>query len=158
MRGTEVAVPFTFAANDTEATAALAQKLAGICETGDCIMLRGDLGTGKTTFARAFIQSLTGTPEEIVSPTFTLVQTYAGAEKTVWHFDLYRLKSSQELAEIGMEQALQEGISLIEWPELARHLLPHDALDIHITYGSESSHRLFTLQGNAWQNRLEGIV
>ncbi|HEY1259264.1 MAG TPA: tRNA (adenosine(37)-N6)-threonylcarbamoyltransferase complex ATPase subunit type 1 TsaE, partial [Stellaceae bacterium] len=100
---------------DEMATAALAERLAGIAAAGDVIALEGELGSGKTTLARAFIAAR-GAGEEVPSPTFTLVQTYQAETVSIWHFDLYRLQAPEEAWELGIEEALADGISLIEWP------------------------------------------
>ena len=101
----------------------LAQTLAACAGRGDVIALSGPLGAGKTTFARHFIRSYAarrgGTAGEVPSPTFTLVQLYSFGADTVWHIDLYRIVSEEELWEIGFEEALAGGICLIEWPERA---------------------------------------
>lgn len=112
-----------------------AAALASQCPPTCCVLLQGDLGAGKTSFARGFIGALKDTPDEVISPSFMLVQTYAGkGGATLWHFDLYRLKSAAELREIGLEDALADGITLIEWPEVAEGELPGDALTIHIRF------------------------
>src|SRR5579884_1615816 len=113
---------------DEAATTALAARLAEQARPGDVIALRGDLGSGKTTFARAFIRALGG-GEEVPSPSFTLVQLYELAAATVWHFDLYRLRSPEEAWELGIEEAFAGGIALIEWPERLGALLPERRLD-----------------------------
>jgi tRNA threonylcarbamoyladenosine biosynthesis protein TsaE len=138
----------------------LAAKLARSCHAGDCIALRGDLGAGKTTFARGFIRALSPTSDEIVSPTFTLVQTYpAHGGDMIWHFDLYRLTQAAEAEEIGLHEALQEGITLIEWPELVAGTLPADTLDICLAMGNHPGQRTLTLAGlpAAWHDRLEAL-
>jgi tRNA threonylcarbamoyl adenosine modification protein YjeE len=146
---------------DSEAgTRALAAALARQCRPGDCIALGGDLGAGKTAFARGFIQALQATHDEVVSPTFTLVQSYPAADGfLLWHFDLYRLRNPAELDEIGLDEALQTGITLIEWPELARHALPAEALDVTITPGKTPGGRVFEFAGTpaAWQDRLQAL-
>jgi tRNA threonylcarbamoyladenosine biosynthesis protein TsaE len=132
------------------ATHALAEKIAKRCREGDCILLRGDLGTGKTTFARGFIQALCDAAGEIVSPTFTLAQTYdTRTGSTVWHFDLYRLKSPAEIWELGLEDALLTGISLIEWPEMAAGHLPPNVIEVQIAYGQADGERVFQVKGVA---------
>lgn len=99
-------------------TRQLATKLARLARHGDVILLNGDLGAGKTVFARAFIQALsTDKNIDVPSPTFTLLQNYDVNGTVVWHFDLYRLSDPDEIYEIGWEDALAGGISLIEWPE-----------------------------------------
>ena len=115
---------------DEAATAALAEDVAAALAAGDVVALSGDLGAGKTTFARALIRALADDPAlEVPSPTFTLVQTYGG-RLPVAHFDLYRLASAGELDELGLDEALGEGAVLIEWPERADGRLPAARLDL----------------------------
>lgn len=138
----------------------IAGKLAIKCKAGDCILLKGDLGAGKTTFARGFIQALTTQEEEVLSPTFSIVQSYKTKEHgEVWHFDLYRLKSSDELQEIGFEDALAGGISLVEWPELIEKDVSSHALQVNITSGDAPDSRClnFTSRNERWHKYLELI-
>ena len=138
----------------------LGAALAGQVRTGECVALRGDLGAGKTTFARGFIRSLSGQEEEIVSPTFTLVQSYDARDgRQIWHFDLYRLEHERETQEIGFDDALASGISLVEWPEIVRHRLPSSALDVHIAYVDADGARSMTLKGDAavWSERFNQL-
>lgn len=114
---------------DAAATMALGARLAAAAAPGDVIALWGGLGAGKTTLARGFLRAL-GFAEEVPSPTFTLVQSYELANLTVWHFDLYRLARPQEAWELGLEEALESGVALIEWPERLGALLPKDRLDV----------------------------
>lgn len=117
-----------------EATARFAVELAPSLRPGNVVLLRGPLGGGKTVFARALIRSLTGEKDlEVPSPTFTLVQTYDTPKAPIWHFDLYRLKSPEEVYELGWEDAFS-GIALVEWPErIDSSLLPPGGLDILFT-------------------------
>ena len=114
---------------DAAATMALGARLAAAAAPGDVIALWGGLGAGKTTLARGFLRAL-GFAEEVPSPTFTLVQSYELANLMVWHFDLYRLVRPQEAWELGLEEALESGVALIEWPERLGALLPTDRLDV----------------------------
>jgi tRNA threonylcarbamoyladenosine biosynthesis protein TsaE len=106
-----------FALPDEAATARLGRAVAHALRRGDAVELRGGLGAGKTTLARAAIRALTTPEEEAPSPTFTLVQTYDGPEFPIAHFDLYRLESAAETRELGLDEAVEEGAVLIEWPE-----------------------------------------
>jgi tRNA threonylcarbamoyladenosine biosynthesis protein TsaE len=142
---------------DENATASLAARLAAITEAGDVIALSGEVGAGKTTFARAFIRARGG-GEAVPSPTFTLVQIYDLPGGAVWHFDLYRLQHSEQVWELGIEDALREGISLIEWPERVTELLPAVRLGIALSYGATSTARSATLAaGGDWVARLAEI-
>lgn len=105
-------------------TKSLASKLASMAKQGDCFCLTGDLGAGKTEFSRAFIQSLCG-EVNVSSPTFNILQVYEnGSAPAIYHFDLYRIKDEGELEEIGFYDALDNGISIIEWPQVAEEVLP----------------------------------
>jgi len=139
---------------DERATARLAARVAGAARAGDTIALAGPLGSGKTTFARAFIRALGNSDEEVPSPTFTLVETYRFAGRPpIWHFDLYRLDAPDDVYELGIEEAWAEGISLIEWPERVAALLPAGRLDIALAPGDAPERRRATLRGGArWQD------
>jgi tRNA threonylcarbamoyladenosine biosynthesis protein TsaE len=142
---------------DEAATAALAARISALAEVGDVIALKGDLGSGKTSFARSFIRARGGA-EEVPSPTFTLVQIYELGQGAIWHFDLYRLKSPEEAWELGIEDAFSEGISLIEWPERLGSLLPRRRLDIELLFGDRAEARRALIDaGEGWQQRLAGI-
>lgn len=122
-----------------EQTQSLASELAKAAKKGDCFLLTGDLGAGKTAFARAFIQALHGNVT-VASPTFNILQIYENPN--IYHFDLYRLKDASELTEIGLDDALQNGISLIEWPQIAKRHLPHNAKQIHIEILDEDTRKI----------------
>lgn len=120
--------------NSENETAQHAQNLAPMLLPGDIVCLHGNLGVGKSVFARALIRALTKNPaQDVPSPTFTLVQTYDSPAGEIWHFDLYRLKNPEEVYELGWEDALSGAISIIEWPERLGPLLPAARTDIHIT-------------------------
>ncbi len=129
------------------ATAALAAALARLARAGDVFALAGELGAGKTVFARAFINALAPNPEEIPSPTFTLVQAYDLDWVTVHHFDLFRLAGPDEPFELGIEEAFAGGISLIEWPERLGRLLPGDHCWLSLAHGGDANSRRATLTG-----------
>ena len=118
---------------DEAATQALGAKLAAVLRPGDAVCLTGPLGAGKSTLARARVRALTSPDEEVPSPTFTLVQFYDGPDFPVAHFDLYRLTDPDEAYEIGLEEALEDGAALIEWPQRLQGRLPADRLAIDIT-------------------------
>ena len=140
-----------------EATAELAAEIAALAEDGDVIALSGELGTGKTTFARAFLREW-GVQEEIPSPTFTLVQTYELEAGTVWNFDLYRLENPDDALELDIEDAFTEGISLIEWPERLGAYLPWERLDLRFAIGEREDVRRVEIEGtDEWANRLREL-
>lgn len=115
-----------------EAMADLAREIAAAAQVGDVIGLKGTLGAGKSFFAKNFINSLSEKAVEVLSPTFNLVYSYATKKGEVFHFDLYRLKNAEELENIGFFDALQNGICLIEWPEIASGFLGKNYLEIEI--------------------------
>lgn len=140
------------------ATEALAAELAPQLQKGDAVLLYGDLGAGKTAFARALIRSLAGSAIEVPSPTFTLMQEYALPNLVLSHLDLYRLKSEAELAELGLDHALERGAVLIEWPELALPYLPEDRLTLRFTTLSEDTKRVeIDAAGGRWGVFLRGL-
>jgi tRNA threonylcarbamoyladenosine biosynthesis protein TsaE len=142
---------------DEGATATLAARLAAMARPADVIALKGELGTGKTAFARAFIRAC-GNQDEVPSPTFTLVQVYDVGSTEIWHFDLYRLRTPEDSWELGIEDAFVSGISLIEWPERLGSLLPEQRLEITLSYGDGPGARRASLDpGKEWQARLAQI-
>jgi hypothetical protein len=151
--------PFlTLQISDEESTGRLANDLAMALRQGDTVCLSGDLGAGKSTFTRALIRSFAGEPDlEVPSPTFTLVQSYAFDRFDLSHFDLYRLEESEELEELGLDDLLETGAALIEWPEKAEDLLPAHALWIQISQPDEESDtRVFSFfsEEPGWQTRI----
>jgi tRNA threonylcarbamoyladenosine biosynthesis protein TsaE len=144
---------------DEAATARLAARLSQQARRRDVIALRGGLGTGKTSFARAFIRARGRGDEEVPSPTFTLVEIYDNPpHPAIWHFDLYRLVAPAEVYELGIEEAWGEGISLIEWPERIEALLPRDRLDLALVPGDGPGARIATLAAwSSWRERLAGF-
>jgi len=122
-----------FLTNESE-TIALGEDLALALKAGDCLALSGDLGAGKSTLARALLRAMADDPSlEVPSPTFTLVQNYE-LRIPVAHFDLYRLGDSSELDELGFDEALSQGICLVEWPEQALSALPADRIQLSIEH------------------------
>ena len=135
---------------NAEITAQYAQSLAQNLCPGDVVLLSGEVGVGKTHFARALIQSLLVSPEDVPSPTFTLVQTYETIKGEVWHADLYRLMSTLEIEELGLADAFDQAICLVEWPDRLGDLTPPDALHLHLENGAEETTRLITAN---WSDR-----
>lgn len=134
---------------------ALAAKIAKELKLGDVITLHGDLGAGKTSFARGLINALGPVAEEVPSPTFTLVQVYDAQEPAIWHFDLYRIEKPEDILELGWDEVRRQGAALIEWPERLGTLLPKDRLEISIEFGADSENsRVVTLTPHGkWRSR-----
>lgn len=140
--------------NETE-TRELGAKLGSYLRREDVILLRGDLGAGKTSLARGLIKALTDA-SEVPSPTYTLVQQYDAPSFGIWHFDLYRLEEPKDIWELGIEEAFDDGICLIEWPERIESLLSGSELNINISFSDTG--RIATLSGSAqWQERLREL-
>jgi len=149
---------------DGDATARLGALIAAGLRAGEAVCLYGPLGAGKSTLARGLIRALTHPDEEVPSPTFTLVQTYEGPDFPIAHFDLYRLTSAAEAYEIGLEEALETGAAVIEWPERLDGDLPAARLDIELAIPPEAGSdqavggRLVRLTGHGpWIGRRHGL-
>lgn len=141
---------------DPAATGALGRRLAAALHRGDVVCLSGDLGAGKTTLARGVIAAWTGSDEEAPSPTYTLVQTYAGAGGELWHVDLYRLSRPDDAWELGLEDAFVDAVCLVEWPERLAGQMPCDRLEVRLA--AQGTGRLATLVGRgAWSERVGTI-
>ena len=145
---------------DEGATTALGAALAASLGVGEAILLQGPLGMGKSTLARGLIRAMTGPDEDVPSPTFTLVQFYE-TDPPVAHFDLYRLTRPEEAFEIGLDEALDVGCALIEWPErlgddLERALGP-DRLSIVLA--EDGGGRVATVSGvGAWAGKIDAGI
>ena len=144
---------------DADATTALGQTLAPRLAAGEAVLLYGPLGMGKSTLARGLIRALTTPDEDVPSPTFTLVQFYE-SDPPVAHFDLYRLTRPEEAFEIGLDEALDDGFAVIEWPERlgedpGRFLGP-DRLTIVLAEDGDG--RVATVSGaGAWDAKLKEL-
>ena len=137
---------------DDAATVALDESLAKKLRVGDALCLNGPLGAGKSTLARGLVRALTRPDEEVPSPTFTLVQAYEGRDFPIAHFDLYRLTDPDEAYEIGLEDALEFGAAIIEWPERLEGRLPPDRLDIDLFLEGDARRARLTAHGS-WKDR-----
>lgn len=144
-----------FTLQDADHTARIARDLAQVLTSGDTILLTGDVGAGKTHFARSLIQSLLTDPEDVPSPTFTLVQTYDSRKGPIWHADLYRLTSSYEVEELGLNDAFETAICLVEWPDRLATLMPEAALDLTLeTTGNDTRELVATWRGDHWTDKV----
>lgn len=126
----DVSQPHTLWLPDEAATAALGALIARQLRASDVLYLDGDLGMGKSSLARGLIRSLTNPDQDVPSPTFTLIQSYDAPAFEILHLDLYRLKSPEEVYELGLDDALPHAVLLIEWPDRLGHLGFDDRLDI----------------------------
>jgi tRNA threonylcarbamoyladenosine biosynthesis protein TsaE len=142
-------------------TADLAKRIAAALRPGDCLLLEGPIGAGKTHFSRHLIQSLLHIPEDIPSPTFTLVQTYEVPTGELWHADLYRLSSLNEVEELGLIDAFDTAICMIEWPDRLAELTPPHALHLRIALDrdhADTRHLTFTWNDAKWQFLMDRIA
>lgn len=128
---------YNYISNSENDTMTLAYNLASKLDKGDIIVLSGDLGSGKTKFTEGFL-SYFGLEDEISSPTFTIVNEYQKDTTNIYHFDVYRLSSSDEFYAIGGEQYFENGICIIEWGEQIKDVLPKEYL--HITFKRDLEH------------------
>ena len=141
---------------DAAETEALAQQIAPQLGPGDTLFLQGDIGAGKTVFARALIQARLAAIdkwEDVPSPTFTIVQTYEAGDVEIWHTDLYRLTGAADIDELGLQDAFGQAIVLVEWPDRLGDAAPRDPLVLHFTIGGAGEGRDLTISGDAerWQ-------
>lgn len=141
-------------------TAAFAAALAPLLGPGDTVLLNGPIGAGKSHFARSLIRArlaALGIEEDIPSPTFTLVQTYLAGDVEIWHADLYRLSGPAEVDELGLWDAFDTAICLVEWPDRLGSYAPGNALSLHLTPTGERGHRRAELvfADPSWQARIE---
>lgn len=141
-------------------TVRFAESLAASLNVGDAILLSGGIGAGKTHFARAIIQSLLLEPEDVPSPTFTLVQTYDTLLGPLWHADLYRLAGTEEVFELGLIDAFGKEVCLVEWPDRLGKVRPADALHVEFQMTATQGERQvwITSEENAWAERLGSLI
>ncbi len=147
--------PFLFAT--LAQTNAFAERLAPVLRSGDTVLLGGDIGAGKTAFARALIRSRLGPGEEVPSPTFPIVQIYETPQGDIWHCDLYRLTNPNQAVELGLSDAMDEAICLIEWPDRLGPLVPSNALTLEFVAAGD--HHTLSLSGpGLWAERLAAVL
>jgi len=142
---------------DEATTHSVGAKLAGLFRAGDVLALYGELGAGKTTLSRGLICALMGKQTEVPSPTYMLLQVYDGPAFQIFHYDLYRLKSPNDLIELGWDET-QDGLALIEWPERAGAQLPLWRLDARMTPYEGGRKLMLEGHGEDWQTRLHDFT
>ena len=136
-----------YISNSAQETEALGERLAARLRPGDVIAYTGDLGAGKTAFTRGLARGL-GITERITSPTFTIVNEYLGGRLPLFHFDMYRLGSSEELYEIGWEDYLARGgVCAVEWSEIVADALEEPCIRVDIRQGETENQRKITVEG-----------
>ena len=135
-----------------EATEALGRALADRLRTGDVVALFGDLGAGKTTFTRGLLSGL-GFEGEVASPTFPIVQVYDDVRVPLWHVDLYRIEDPAELEELALDEAREDYVRVIEWPERLGVGLWADALQLHLVVAEAGARALTAHVPPAWEGR-----
>ena len=139
---------------DEQATLDVGRKLGGLLRTGDKLALNGTLGAGKTTLARGILAGL-GYDAEVPSPTFAIVQQYEPPETRipVAHVDLYRIEDPEEIQELGLEDVLEDGAMIVEWPDRMPDRFWDDALKIELEITQDGNRRLTWTAGDAWKDR-----
>ena len=146
----------TLISNGPLETKALALRIRENLQNGDIVLLKGEIGAGKSHFARSLIQAAMDKVEDVPSPTFTLVQTYDTLVGSIWHADLYRLSDQSEIFELGLIDAFGNEIVLIEWPDRLGYLEPQDALTIELVILENDKREVnFSTSSCVWEARLE---
>jgi tRNA threonylcarbamoyladenosine biosynthesis protein TsaE len=146
--------------NSPDETCQLAQALAPKLRPGDVLLLTGGIGAGKTHFARCLILASLEQPQDVPSPTYTLVQTYPGKSAEIWHADLYRLSDASEVDELGLTAAFTSAICLVEWPDRLGSQTPANALHLCFEDGQGDDTRILTLTWSdpAWDAKLKEVL
>jgi tRNA threonylcarbamoyladenosine biosynthesis protein TsaE len=153
-------VPLLATTASVDETRELGEALAALARPGDIIVLAGDLGAGKTAFVQGFGRGL-GVVQRITSPTFTLVHVYEDGRLPVHHLDVYRLDQLSEALDLGLAEMLDEGgVMLIEWGDAITPVLPHDYLEVRITFGAGDDDRQLALRtvGPRWAGRGDALL
>jgi tRNA threonylcarbamoyladenosine biosynthesis protein TsaE len=135
---TRVISPRSTSTHSEAQTAAIGRELGSSLSAGDAVLLYGDLGAGKTAFVRGLAEGLGIEPDEVSSPTFTLVQEYRGGRLPLFHVDLYRLDDRREIDDLGLEEIAADGVLAIEWAEKLR-ALPPGAITVRIAHGEDDT-------------------
>jgi tRNA threonylcarbamoyladenosine biosynthesis protein TsaE len=149
----------TLRTKSADDTAAVAGEVAAFATPGDIVVLAGDLGTGKTVFAKGFGAAL-GVQEPITSPTFVLMRTYEGGRMPLLHLDVYRLDHMQEAVDLGLAEILDDGaVALIEWGDVVAPVLPADFLEVRLEQGDDDDDRSVRIRavGPTWSPRTRAI-
>ena len=132
--------------------------LGQLLRPGDTLLLQGPVGAGKSHIARAAIRALCGEDTEVPSPTFTLVQVYDGPECEIWHADLYRLSDPDEVVELGLVEAMENAIVLIEWPDRLGSYLPPSPLRLTLSPEGDARHALLSGASDAVISQLQAVL
>ena len=136
-----------YLSNSAQETEALGERLAAVLRPGDVVAYTGDLGAGKTAFTRGLARGL-GVPDRVTSPTFTIVNEYEGGRLPLFHFDLYRMESPEELFDIGWEDYLARGgVCAVEWSEHAEGAFEEEPIWVDIRRGADDGQRIITIRG-----------
>ena len=136
-----------YLSNSAQETEALGERLAAVLQPGDVVAYTGDLGAGKTAFTRGLARGL-GVPDRVTSPTFTIVNEYEGGRLPLFHFDLYRMESPEELFDIGWEDYLARGgVCAVEWSEHAEGAFEEEPIWVDIRKGADDGQRVITIRG-----------
>lgn len=141
-----------YISNSPAETEALGEALAARLTAGTVVAFTGDLGAGKTAFTRGLARGL-GVPDRVTSPTFTIVNEYEGGRLPLFHFDMYRLGSADDLFDIGWEDFLRRGgVCAVEWSETVQEALDADTIYVDIRRGAEDNQRVLTIRGPGFEN------
>ncbi|MEL6618473.1 MAG: tRNA (adenosine(37)-N6)-threonylcarbamoyltransferase complex ATPase subunit type 1 TsaE [Pseudomonadota bacterium] len=150
--------PLDLTLGNADATARLGAAIGPRLRPGDTVLLQGPVGAGKTHFARALLQAILLVPEDVPSPTFTLVQTYDTRNGPLWHVDLYRITTDTEIDEIGLFDAFEEAICLVEWPDRLGTYAPADALTISLKPKDDTRTAHLTWTNARWDALLTEVL